>query len=119
MSQNLSETQSANFFLNIANIEGSLWEAADQLRANSRLTSSETACRCRAWFFCATPQPLPESHWGGSSRWLNAQALTEGDFIKRRALMRHEISRWAVEISDSEEGGVAEEHGQVVARLYW
>lgn len=32
---------SANAFQNISKIEDSLWEAADQLRANSKLTSSE------------------------------------------------------------------------------
>jgi hypothetical protein len=32
---------SANPFQNISKIEASLWEAADQLRANSKLTSSE------------------------------------------------------------------------------
>ena len=31
----------ANAFLNIAQIETSLWEAADQLRANSNLTATE------------------------------------------------------------------------------
>ncbi|MDO8441757.1 MAG: type I restriction-modification system subunit M N-terminal domain-containing protein, partial [Polaromonas sp.] len=31
----------ANAFHNISQIEASLWEAADQLRANSKLTSSE------------------------------------------------------------------------------
>ena len=31
----------ANAFQNIALIEASLWEAADQLRANSNLNSSE------------------------------------------------------------------------------
>ena len=31
----------ANAFHNISQIESSLWEAADQLRANSKLTSSE------------------------------------------------------------------------------
>lgn len=32
---------SANAFHSIAQIEASLWDAADQLRANSKLTSSE------------------------------------------------------------------------------
>ena len=32
---------SASAFQNISKIEASLWEAADQLRANSKLTSSE------------------------------------------------------------------------------
>lgn len=32
---------SANALQDVAKIEGSLWEAADQLRANSKLTSSE------------------------------------------------------------------------------
>ena len=31
----------ASAFQNISGIEASLWEAADQLRANSKLTSSE------------------------------------------------------------------------------
>ena len=52
----------ANAFHNISQIESSLWEAADQLRANSKLTSSE---------YC---MPV-----------LGVIFLVKGDFIKRRA----------------------------------
>ena len=45
----------ANAFHNIAQIEASLWEAADQLRANSKLTAIEQSMPVLGVIFCATP----------------------------------------------------------------
>lgn len=35
-------------FRDIDKLEADLWEAADNLRANSKLTSSDSSCRCSA-----------------------------------------------------------------------
>jgi type I restriction enzyme M protein len=49
----------ANAFHNIAQIETSLWEAADQLRANSNLTATEYSMPVLGViFFAARHQPL-------------------------------------------------------------
>jgi type I restriction enzyme M protein len=34
--------------MNLQSLENELWEAADQLRANSKLTAANTPCRCWA-----------------------------------------------------------------------
>ena len=44
----------ANAFHNIAQIETSFWEAADQLRANANLTGTEYSMSVLGVFFCGT-----------------------------------------------------------------
>lgn len=50
----------ANVFHNIAQIETSLWEAADQLRAKSNLTATEYSMSVLDVFFAARHQPLSD-----------------------------------------------------------
>lgn len=45
----------ANAFHNIAQIETSLWEAADQLRANYHFTATEYSMPVLGVIFCGTP----------------------------------------------------------------
>ena len=81
-----------NHFQNIEQLEASLWEAADQLRANSKLTSSEycmpvlgiiflrhAANRCNA----AVAQIEADQAAGKMPK----RPLIQADFLKRRALM--------------------------------
>lgn len=83
---------SANALHNISKIEGSLWEAADQLRANSKLTSSEYCMPVLGVIFLrhATNRyqaALQVIEADQAARKIPKRTLVKGDFIKRRALM--------------------------------
>ncbi len=86
-------------FRNIAKIEDSLWEAADQLRANSKLTSSEYCMPVLGVIFLrhatnryqAALQAIQADQAAGKSP---KRPLVKGDFIKRRALMLPENARY-------------------------
>jgi type I restriction enzyme M protein len=90
---------SANAFQNISKIEDSLWEAADQLRANSKLTSSEYCMPVLGVIFLrhatnryqAALQAIQADQAAGK---MPMRPLVKGDFIKRRALMLPEIARY-------------------------
>jgi type I restriction enzyme M protein len=90
---------SANAFQNISKIEDSLWEAADQLRANSKLTSSEYCMPVLGVIFLrhatnryqAALQAIQGDQAAGK---MPKRPLVKGDFIKRRALMLPEIARY-------------------------
>ena len=90
---------SANTFKNIEQIEASLWEAADQLRANSKLTSSEYCMPVLGIIFLrhagnryerALEQITADQVAGKMPK----RPLAKGDFIKRRALMLPENARY-------------------------
>ena len=83
---------SANAFQNIAKIEASLWEAADQLRANSKLTSSEYCMPVLGVIFLrhATNRyqaALTAIQADQAAGKMPKRPLVKGDFIMRRALM--------------------------------
>ncbi|MFZ5503664.1 MAG: type I restriction-modification system subunit M [Pseudomonadota bacterium] len=90
---------SANALQNISKIEDSLWEAADQLRANSKLTSSEYCMPVLGVIFLrhatnryqAALQAIEADQAAGK---MPKRTLVKGDFIKRRALMLPEIARY-------------------------
>ena len=90
---------SANTLQNISKIEDSLWEAADQLRANSKLTSSEYCMPVLGVIFLrhatnryqAALQAIEADQAAGK---MPKRTLVKGDFIKRRALMLPEIARY-------------------------
>ena len=83
----------------IEKIESSLWEAADQLRANSKLTSSEYCMPVLGIIFLrhasnryetALAQIKAEQTAGKMPN----RPLVKGDFIKRRALLLPETGRY-------------------------
>ncbi len=84
---------------NIAQIEDSLWQAADQLRANSKLTSSEYCMPVLGVIFLrhatnryqAALQAIEADQVAGK---MPKRPLVKGDFIKRRALLLPEIARY-------------------------
>ena len=84
---------------NISKIEDSLWEAADQLRANSKLTSSEYCMPVLGVIFLrhatnryqAALQAIQADQAEGK---MPKRPLVKGDFIKRRALMLPAIARY-------------------------
>ena len=86
-------------FQNIEQIESSLWEAADQLRANSKLTSSEYCMPVLGVIFLRHASNRYEKALGQikadqtTGKMPNRQ-LVKGDFIKRRALMLPEKARY-------------------------
>jgi type I restriction enzyme M protein len=90
---------SANAFHNIAKIEDRLWEAADQLRANSKLTSSEYCMPVLGVIFLrhasnrynAALQAIEDDQAAGR---MPQRPLVKGDFIKRRALLLPEQARY-------------------------
>jgi type I restriction enzyme M protein len=90
---------SDNAFHNISQIEASLWEAADQLRANSKLTSSEYAMPVLGVIFLrhasnryeAALKAIEADQAEGR---MPKRPLVKGDFIKRRALMLPEQARY-------------------------
>jgi len=90
---------SANALQDIAKIEDSLWEAADQLRANSKLTSSEYCMPVLGVIFLrhatnryqAALQAIEADQADGK---MPRRPLVKSDFIKRRALMLPEIARY-------------------------
>lgn len=90
---------STNALQNIAKVEDSLWEAADQLRANSKLTSSEYCMPVLGVIFLrhatnrynAALQAIEDDQAAGK---MPKRPLVKGDFIKRRALLLPEIARY-------------------------
>ncbi|MDA8254887.1 MAG: N-6 DNA methylase [Betaproteobacteria bacterium] len=90
---------SVSAFQNISKIEDSLWEAADQLRANSKLTSSEYCMpvlgviflRHAANRYQAALRAIEADQAAGK---MPSRPLMKGDFIMRRALMLPEIARY-------------------------
>ncbi len=89
----------ANAFQDIAKIEASLWEAADQLRANSKLTSSEYCMPVLGVIFLrhatnryqSALQAIQSDQAAGK---MPKRPLGKADFIKRRALMLPEPARY-------------------------
>ena len=90
---------SANAFHPVLKIEDSLWEAADQLHANSKLTSSEYCMPVLGVIFlrhatnrynAAVPAIAADQAAGRMPR----RPLVKGDFIKRRALLLPETARY-------------------------
>ncbi|MDP2371786.1 N-6 DNA methylase [Rhodoferax sp.] len=89
----------ANAFHDISQIEASLWEAADQLRANSKLTSSEYCMPVLGVIFLrhatnryqSALQAIQADQLEGKSP---SRPLVKADFIKRRALMLPEAARY-------------------------
>jgi len=89
----------ANAFHNISQIESSLWEAADQLRANSKLTSSEYCMPVLGVIFLrhatnryqSALQAIQADQAAGK---MPPRPLGKADFIKRRALMLPEAARY-------------------------
>ena len=90
---------SSNAMHTIEQIESSLWEAADQLRANSKLTSSEYCMPVLGIIFLrhasnryetALAQIKAEQQAGK----MPSRPLVKSDFIKRRALMMPETARY-------------------------
>jgi type I restriction enzyme M protein len=84
---------------NLTQIESSLWEAADQLRANSKLTSSEYCMPVLGVIFLrhasnrhdAALKAIQADQAAGKSP---KRPLVKGDFIKRRALMLPQAARY-------------------------
>ena len=89
----------ANAFQNIALIEASLWEAADQLRANSNLNSSEYCLPVLGVIFLRHASnryqaALTAIQADQASGKMAKRPLDRADFIKRRALMLPEAARY-------------------------
>lgn len=81
-----------NAFQNIGQVETSLWEAADQLRANSNLTATEYSMPVLGVIFLrhATNRyqtALKSIEADQAAGTMPKRPLTKADFIKRRALM--------------------------------
>lgn len=103
----------ANAFQNINQIESSLWEAADQLRANSNLTATEYSMPVLGVIFLrhatnryqAALQAIEADQAAGT---MPKRPLGKADFIKRRALMLPEAARYEALLklpSDASLGG--------------
>jgi len=81
-----------NALQNIEQIESSLWETADQLRANSKLTSSEYGMpvlgviflRHAANRYTAARAAIEADQAAGK---MPKRPLVKADFVKRRAMM--------------------------------
>ena len=90
---------SANAFHNIAQVESSLWEAADLLRANSNLPSSEYCMPVLGVIFLrhatnryqTALQAIEAEQAAGT---MPKRPLGKADFIKRRALMLPTAARY-------------------------
>src|SRR5687768_11843949 len=87
-----STRMSGNHFQNIEKLETSLWEAADQLRANSKLTSSEYCMPILGIIFLrhATNRyndALKAIEADQAGKKMPKRQLVQADFLKRRALM--------------------------------
>lgn len=95
----INSHMSANAFHNITQIEASLWEAADQLRANSNLTATEYSMPVLGVIFLrhatnryqAALQAIEAEQAAGT---MPKRPLNKADFIKRRALMLPEAARY-------------------------
>ncbi len=89
----------SNAFHSIAQVEASLWDAADQLRANSKLTSSEYCMPVLGVIFLrhasnryeAALKAIQADQAEGKAP---KRPLVKGDFIKRRALLLPEVARY-------------------------
>lgn len=89
----------ANAFHNITQVETSLWEAADQLRANSNLTATEYSMPVLGVIFLrhatnryqAALQAIEAAQAAGT---MPKRPLGKADFIKRRALLLPETARY-------------------------
>src|SRR5512136_3041442 len=83
----------------LKSLEADLWEAADQLRANSKLTSSEYCMPVLGVIFlrhatnryAAALKAIEADQAAGN---IPKRTLVKGDFIKRRALMLPEQARY-------------------------
>ena len=83
---------SHNQFQNIEQLEASLWDAADNLRANSKLTSSEYCMPVLGVIFLrhatnrydAALRQIEEDQTAGK---MPKRAPIKADFLKRRALL--------------------------------
>lgn len=90
---------SVNAMHTIDQIESQLWEAADQLRANSKLTSSEYCMPVLGIIFLrhasnryeAALEQIRAEQAAGK---MPERQLVKGDFIKRRSLMLPETARY-------------------------
>src|SRR5213592_2355277 len=90
---------SNNALASIDKLEADLWEAADQLRANSKLTSSEYCMpvlgviflRHAANRFEAAARQIQEDQAAGR---MPRRAAIKADYIKRRALFLPEKARY-------------------------
>lgn len=88
-----------NHFQNIELLEASLWEAADQLRANSKLTSSEYSMPVLGIIFLrhatnrynAAVRQIETDQAAGK---MPKRPLIQADFLKRRALMLPHAARY-------------------------
>lgn len=89
----------ANAFHNITQIETSLWEAADQLRANSNLTATDYSMPVLGVIFLRHATNRYQSALRGieaeqAAGTMPKRPLGKADFIKRRALMLPEVARY-------------------------
>jgi type I restriction enzyme M protein len=89
----------ANAMNTIEKIESSLWEAADQLRANSKLTSSEYCMPVLGIIFLRHASnryetALAQIKADQAAGKMPNRPLVKGDFIKRRALLLPENGRY-------------------------
>ena len=90
-----------NILHDIEQLEASLWEAADQLRANSKLTSSEYCMPVLGVIFLRHASNRYETalrriEADQAAGKMPRRPLVKGDFIKRRALMLPEQARYDV-----------------------
>ena len=84
---------------NIAEMESTLWEAADQLRANSEVTSSEYCMPVLGVIFLrnatnrydAAKRTMEADQAAGT---IPKRALVKADFLKRPALMLPDKARY-------------------------
>ncbi len=88
-----------NALHNIEQLESSLWEAADQLRANSKLTSSEYCMPVLGVIFLRHASnryqaALKQIQADQAAGKMPKRPLVKGDFLKRRALMLPEQARY-------------------------
>jgi type I restriction enzyme M protein len=83
----------------LKSLEADLWEAADQLRANSKLTSTEYCMpvlgviflRHAANRFAAATKQIEDDQAAGR---MPKRKVVKADYIRRRALWLPEISRY-------------------------
>lgn len=98
-----------NALHNIEQLESSLWEVADQLRANSKLTSSEYCMPVLGVIFLRHASnryqvALKQIEADQDAGKMPKRPLVKGDFIKRRALMLPEPARYDVLMQRPKDG---------------
>ncbi|HRZ22635.1 MAG TPA: N-6 DNA methylase [Candidatus Contendobacter sp.] len=98
-----------NVLHDIEQLEASLWEAADQLRANSKLTSSEYCMPVLGVIFLRHASnryqaALKQIEADQAAGRMPKRPLVKGDFIKRRALMLPEQARYDVLMNRPKDG---------------